>query len=91
MKLARASASAVEEIFGLLGQPPLRRSQPPRLSRDLLVRSIAYRLQELAHGGLSKAMRRKLLALTKVLQSNGSIEPDEATRSSASACRKTQR
>ena len=51
----------------------LYRGQPPRLSRDLLVRSIAYRIQELAHGGLSKATRRKLLALTKVLQSNGSI------------------
>ena len=55
----------------------LYRGQPPRLSRDLLVRSIAYRIQELAHGGLSKAMRRKILALTKVLQSNGSIEPDD--------------
>jgi hypothetical protein len=55
----------------------LYRGQPPRLSRDLLVRSIAYRIQELAHGGLSKATRRKLLALTKVLQSNGSIEPDD--------------
>jgi len=42
-----------------------------------LVRSIAFRIQELAHGGLSKATRRKLLALTKVLQSNGSIEPDD--------------
>ena len=55
----------------------LYRGQPPRLSRDLLVRSIAYRIQELAHGGLSKATRRKLLALTKVLRSNGSIEPDD--------------
>ena len=54
----------------------LYRGQPPRLSRDLLVRSIAYRIQELAHGGL-KATRRKILALTKVLQSNGSIEPDD--------------
>jgi len=55
----------------------LYRGQPPRLSRDLLIRSIAYRIQELAHGGLSKATRRKILALTKVLQSNGSIEPDD--------------
>jgi DUF2924 family protein len=53
----------------------LYRGQPPRLSRDLLVRSIAYRIQESAHGGLSKATRRKLMALTKVLQSNGSIDP----------------
>jgi len=51
--------------------------QPPRLSRDLLVRSIAYRVQELVRGGLSKATRRKILALTKALQSNGSIEPDD--------------
>jgi hypothetical protein len=29
----------------------LHRSQPPRLSRDLLIRTIAYRMQELAYGG----------------------------------------
>ena len=33
----------------------LYRSQPPRLSRDLLVRALAYRIQELRYGGLSKA------------------------------------
>ena len=41
----------------------LYRSQPPRLSRDLLTRAIAYRIQELRYGGLSKAMRRKLVSL----------------------------
>jgi DUF2924 family protein len=41
----------------------LYRSQPPRLSRDLLVRAVAYRIQELRYGGLSKAIRRKLTAL----------------------------
>jgi Protein of unknown function (DUF2924) len=29
----------------------LYRNQPPRLSGDLLVRAIAYRIQELRHGG----------------------------------------
>jgi hypothetical protein len=43
----------------------LYRSQPPRLSRDLLVRAIAYRIQELRYGGLSKATRRKLTALVQ--------------------------
>jgi hypothetical protein len=38
----------------------LYRSQPPRLSRDLLVRAIAYRIQELRYSGLSKSARRKL-------------------------------
>jgi hypothetical protein len=46
----------------------LYRSQPPRLSRDLLVRAIAYRIQELRYGGLSKATRRKLAALVQARQ-----------------------
>ena len=33
----------------------LYRAQPPRLSRDLLIRTAAYRVQELAYGGLSKS------------------------------------
>jgi Protein of unknown function (DUF2924) len=48
----------------------LYRTQPPRLSRDLLVRAIAYRIQELRYGGLSKATSRKFAAL---VQARGSI------------------
>ncbi len=51
--------------------------EPPPYNKPFLIKRLAYRIQELAHGGLSKATRRKLLALTKVLQSNGSIEPDD--------------
>ena len=41
------------------------RTEPPaRLSRDLLVRAVAYKLQEAALGGLSAATRRKLAGLT---------------------------
>jgi hypothetical protein len=63
----------------------LYRGQPPRLSRDLLIRSIAYRMQELAHGGLSKTTLRKLAALTKELESNGSVTvaPDVRIRAGA--------
>ena len=39
----------------ITGCPP-----PRRLSRDLLMRGIAYKLQEQVHGGLSKAARRRL-------------------------------
>lgn len=35
-------------------------SPPKRLSRDILLRGISYRLQELAHGGLSKDTLRRL-------------------------------
>ena len=48
-------------------------AKPPRLSRDLLIRTIAYRMQELAYGGLSKATQRKLEALAKELKVKGRI------------------
>jgi hypothetical protein len=51
----------------------LYRGQPPRLSRDLLIRTIAYRMQELTYGGLSKATQRTLDTLTKELKAKGSI------------------
>ena len=51
----------------------LSRGQPPRLSRDLLIRTIAYRMQELAYGGLSKATQRKLDALIRELRVNGTV------------------
>ena len=54
----------------------LYRSQSPRLSRDLLMRAIAYRIQELRYGGLSKATRRKLATLVNATQSEGEIAPE---------------
>ncbi|MGU3326988.1 DUF2924 domain-containing protein [Methylobacterium mesophilicum] len=41
----------------------LFRQTPPLLSRDLLVRALAYRVQELAHGGITRNMQRRLRAL----------------------------
>ena len=38
----------------------LCRSEPPRISRDLLMRAVAYRLQEQAFGGLPKWARQSL-------------------------------
>jgi hypothetical protein len=51
----------------------LYRSQPPRLSRDLLVRAIAYRIQELRYGGLSKAIHRELASLVEARGSGAEI------------------
>jgi hypothetical protein len=50
--------------------------EPPRLSRDLLMRGIGYRLQELQHGGLSKSARRKLKTLAKMFRTEGRVAPD---------------
>ena len=58
----------------------LYRSQPPRLSRDLLIRAIAYRIQELRYGGLNKATRRKLAALVTAPLSEEEIAPEPAPK-----------
>ena len=42
----------------------LYRCLPPSgLSRDLLIRAVAFKLQERLHGGLSKTTKKKLLSL----------------------------
>jgi hypothetical protein len=61
------------EIAGLLDRPTpelrhawrkFHRTGPPLgLSRDLLIRTLAYELQEHAHGGPSLALRRRLQSL----------------------------
>jgi hypothetical protein len=62
----RATEGEIDRIRSL-GLEELRRewrrlnhAEPPRISRDLLVLALGYRLQEIAHGGLGKATRRKL-------------------------------
>ena len=57
-----------------------RASPPRRLSRDLLIRGIAYKLQEKTHGGLSKAMRRRLRTLAKAFSETGRIVPVNGTK-----------
>jgi hypothetical protein len=53
----------------------LHHSEAPRLSRDLLVRAIEYRRQEIDHGGLGKATRHKLQTIAKALRSTGRVGP----------------
>src|SRR5580704_15461461 len=57
--LAGLSASTIFELRGEWRR--LHRAPPPmRLSRDLLMRGIIYKLQERPLGGLSKSIMRKL-------------------------------
>jgi hypothetical protein len=82
---ARANNRVIEgEIDRIrsLGLEDLRRewgrlnhSEPPRISRDLLVLALGYRLQEIAHGGLGKATRRKLQTMAKALRTTGRVGP----------------
>ena len=54
----------------------LYRRDPPKVSRDLLIREIAYRRQELQHEGLGKTTRRKLKTLAKMFRTTGRVGPD---------------
>lgn len=52
----------------------LYRAAPvPRISRDLLIRGVAFRIQEDAYGGLSKSHRRQLQRLAEALRDGGSM------------------
>ena len=42
-----------------------------RSSRDLMLREIAYKMQERTHGGLAPAIRRRLRALAAEVEANG--------------------
>jgi hypothetical protein len=53
----------------------LFRAEPPRMSRDIMIRAIAYRLQEITHGGLSKLTQRRLMTLSNQLETAGPIAP----------------
>jgi hypothetical protein len=47
---------------------------PLGLSRDLLIRALAYELQQRAHGGLSLALRRRLQSLAGASE-KGAVDP----------------
>jgi hypothetical protein len=69
-QLVQADAS-LDELRGEWRR--LYHKDPPRISRDLLILGIAYRLQEIEHGGLGKATLRKLRTLAKTLRATGRV------------------
>jgi predicted ATPase len=50
-------------------------SEPPQISRDLLILGLGYRLQEIDQSGLGKATRRKLKTIAKNLRKTGRVGP----------------
>jgi hypothetical protein len=71
MRRAKRAEGLAEELNGLarLSRHSLSarwaalygRAPPPRTSRALMIRAVAYKLQELVYGGLSAASRRALV------------------------------
>ena len=74
-------AAELREL-GSLGKNVLRQrwtefygmAPSPRISRELLVRAVAHRMQEEANGGLGKSSRRQLARMAETLGAGGSIE-----------------
>jgi hypothetical protein len=65
-----------------LGVEELRREwqrlyggKPPRVSRAVLVLALGYKVQEIEHGSLGKATRRKLRTIAKALRTTGRAGP----------------
>jgi hypothetical protein len=83
--MARADTRAIErelDRIRSLGLDDLRRewrrlyhSDSPRISRDLLVLALGYRVQEIEHGGLGKSTHRKLRMIAKALRTTGRVGP----------------
>ena len=72
--LARLSELTIFELRGEWRR--LHRMPPPmRLSRDLMIRAIIYKLQERAYGGLSRAAARKLEQARAARRSRGTAKP----------------
>jgi Protein of unknown function (DUF2924) len=70
-KLDRIRSLGLEELR--LEWRRLYDNDAPRISRDLLVLGLGYRLQEIEQGGLGKATRRKLQTIAKALRTTGRI------------------
>ena len=57
----------------------LYHSEPPhRISRELLTRAVAYRIQEQAYGGLKPSTRRLLIRLANDARSGRPLKPEPA-------------
>ncbi len=74
----------VEEQLTALTQMPslelrehwrkIYRAEPPRrIPRDLLMRAVAYQIQERAYGGLDRKTKRRLRTLARALETDGRL------------------
>ncbi len=59
----------------------LYRAHPPkRVSRDLLMLGVAWKVQERAYGGLGAATKRRLADLAKTVERNGDVTRNRVAR-----------
>jgi hypothetical protein len=70
-EINRLRSLALDELRGEWRR--LYASEPPQISRDLLILGLGYRLQEIDQGGLGKATRRKLQTIAKNFRKAGRV------------------
>ncbi len=77
LQLARLRSSSIAELKQLWRE--LYGSEPPHhISRELLTRAVAYRIQEQVYGGLKPSTRRLLLRLANDARSGRPLRPEPA-------------
>ena len=77
LRLASLKSSSLAELKQQW--QALYHSQPPhRISRELLTRAVAYRIQEQVYGGIKPSTRRLLIRLANDARSGGSLKPEPA-------------
>ena len=72
-ELYRIKSLSLEELR--LEWQRLYHGESPKISRDLLVLALGYKLQEVEHGGLGKSTRRRLQTMAKALRTTGRVGP----------------
>ena len=77
LRLARLKSCSITELkqqwCTLYGSAP-----PHRISRELLTRAVAYRIQEQVYGGLKRSTRRLLIRLANDARSGRPLKPEPA-------------
>jgi hypothetical protein len=72
-QIDRLRLLSLEELRGEWRR--LYHTDGPKISRDLLVLGLGYRLQEIELGGLGQATKRKLATLARTLRTTGRVGP----------------
>ena len=78
-EIERLLALPLKDLRGEWHQWHPDRMMPDRLPRDLLVRTIAWKLQENASGGFPKTLERQLASLSAQLARSGSLDIERET------------
>lgn len=72
-RLAQLSAMKKKELWAIWKQL-FKQAAPPQIRRELLIRILAFRIQEHIHGGLSVEIRKRLCELARQLEANPTAE-----------------